>query len=175
MNKRIIKQLIIPYVLISALIFYLMIMFLDPNTLIILLNSLFVGTMISISVAYGSILIPAIFGIRPYDDVRVLAIGIFGGWFAYGLVVISSIYVNAADLPRSVLAITSIGRWIAINSAVIQIVAPDFNQEKSFFYGRDRKLLILGLFLGVAFTALVFYLQAEEALKDHALFRWVFV
>lgn len=166
MNIQIIKQLIVPYVLMSALVFYILFKFLEPDTLIIALNSMFIGTMISISVAYGTILVPAIFGVRPYDEVRVLAIGIFGGWLAYGIVVISAIYVRASDLPTSTLAITAFGRWIAINSAIIQVIAPDFNQNRSFFYGRDRKLLIIGIVLGALFACGTYYLQAEKVLNE---------
>lgn len=162
MPLRIIKRFIVPYVLISAAIFWVLMNGLAPDTLIMTLNALFVGTMISISVAYGSILVPAMIGIRPYDDVRVLAVGIFGGWLAYGLVVLSSIYIRSADLPTSTLVLTSVGRWIAINSAIIQIVAPDFNQDRSFMYGRDRKLLIFGIALGLAFAVATYFLQSEK-------------
>lgn len=165
MNSKVIKQLIVPYVLLSAAMFYVLVNGLEPDTLIMTLNALFVGTMISISVTYGSILVPAIFGIRPYDDVRVLAIGIFGGWLAYGIVVLSSVYVRAVDLPTTSLLISAFGRWVAINSAIIQIVAPDFNQDRSFMFGRDRKLLILGLCAGVVVALVTYMIQAEEALK----------
>jgi len=165
MNIAIIKRLIVPYLLISAALFYVLFQALAPDTLIMTLNALFIGTMVSISVSYGAILVPAIIGIKPYDDVRVLAIGIFGGWLAYGIVVIGSIYVRSADLPTSTLAIAAFGRWVAINSAIIQIVAPDFNSSRSFFEGRDRKLLILGLAAGVVFAIATYMLQAQQALE----------
>lgn len=162
MTKSIMKALIIPYLLVSAMIFYALYVLLDPDDLIVVLNSLFIGTMISISVSYGQILFPAIFGARPYDDVRVLSIGIFGNWLAYGIVVYGSIYVRAADMPTTTLAVTAFGRWVAINSAVIQIIAPDFNTSFSPTYGRDRRLLIAGLFLGVIVSSLVFWAQDNQ-------------
>ena len=165
MNSRIVKQLIVPDLLMSGAIFYVLFAGLKPDTLIMTLNGLFVGTMLSITVSYGTILFPAIFGFKPYDDVRVLSIGIFGGWLAYGIVVYSSIYVRASDLPTTTLAISAFGRWVAINSAVIQIVAPDFNVSKSFVYGRDRKLLTLGLVIGVIAAIVVYWLQADSVLQ----------
>lgn len=164
MNSKVIKQLIVPYLLLSAAMFFFLVRGLEPDTLIMTLNALFVGTMVSISVTYGMILVPAIFGIRPYDDVRVLAIGIFGGWLAYGMVVMSSVYVRSADLPTTTLLWNAVGRWIAINSAVVQIIAPDFNQDRSFLFGRDRKLLVLGLCSGVVFALVTYWLQADSLL-----------
>lgn len=162
MNSQIIKQLIVPYACISVLLFYVLYLGLEGGTLIMLLNALFVGTMISISVAYGAVLVPAIIGMKQYDDVRVLAFGILGSWFAYGIVVFSSIYVRSADLPTSTLIMTAVGRYIAINAAIVQVIAPDFNQDRNWLYGRDRKLLAIGLGAGVVFTIFTYVLQADS-------------
>ncbi len=163
MNKSVIQKLIVPYLLLSGAAFTTLAVGLDPGTLIITLNSLFVGTMISITVSYGGVLFPAMFGVKPYDDVRQMAIGIMLSWSAYGMVVISSVYVRAADLPTTSLLWSALGRWIAINSAIIQITAPDFGQ--GFFYGRDRKLLWGGLLAGSIFAIGAYFLQTEQALS----------
>lgn len=166
MNRKIIAKLTVPYILLSVGLFYVMVITLKPDDLIIALNSLFVGTMVSISITYGQVFIPAIFGVKPYDDVRILATGIFGGWLAYGLVVLSSIYVRAADLPTTTLLISSFGRWVAINSAVVQIIAPDFNESFSPVYGRDRRLLLIGLALGVCAFIAIFWFQTSNVLSS---------
>jgi hypothetical protein len=162
MNEQLFRRIRIHYVVVSIALFYILAANLSPSTLIMTLNALFIGTMASITVSYGGVLVPAIFGRKPYDDVRQMAIGILFVWTAYSLSVLSSVYIHASDIPREAFLATAAGRWLAINGAIIQITAPDFGN--ALWYGRDRKLLWAGLGIGAMFAVATYWLQEAQAL-----------
>lgn len=157
MNRNFVQKVIVPYFVTSAAAFYLLAATLERGTLIMTLNAVFIGTMASITVSYGSVLLPAIVGRKPYDGVRQMAIGILMIWAAYGLSVLASIYVRATDVPETAFLATAVGRWLAINGAIIQITAPDFGSD--ILYGRDRKLLWSGIIVGAMLAIAVFVIQ----------------
>lgn len=164
--KYYLKRLIVPYLALSTLAFYFMAASLSAETLIMTLNALFVGVMFSITVTYGRVIIPALFGYRQYDDVRQLAFGLMLCFAAYGMSVYNSIYIRAVDMTVPILFTTALQRWIFINGAIIQITAPDLG--KGMFYGPDRKWLAFGLSAGALVSVLTYYIQESALLKSWA-------
>lgn len=161
MNRTVLRKLIVPYLLLSGAVFVLLSMWLTPAALLMVTNSLFIGTMVSITVSYGGILLPTILNRKPYDDVSQMAIGILMSWASIGMLIAGSIYILAIDAPITVLLWGAVARWIAINGAIIQITAPDFGHD--FLYGRDRKLLWAGFVAG-AIVAVLLYLMQDGSL-----------
>lgn len=118
----------------------------DPIALIIVLNGIFIGMMVAISVAYHRILIGSIMGKGEYNRVRQMALGIAVGWVAIAVGAFNSVYIRSMDIDIPTTPLTALTRFLAIVAAILQITAPDFGQ--GIFYGRDRRVLWLGGVLG---------------------------
>lgn len=157
MNRDMRNRLIVPYTLLSVAAFLVLSWRLPPDKLIVTMNSLFIGSMVAITVAYGRIIINSVRGRMSYPDVQQLVIGILMSAGAYGITVMSSVYVRANDMPATTLFITAFGRWLAINGTIIQITAPDYGE--GLFFGRDRQLLWFSLATGAAFAIATFIIQ----------------
>ncbi|MGO8269287.1 hypothetical protein ACC862_24300 [Rhizobium ruizarguesonis] len=129
----------------------------DPVTLIVFLNSLFVGAMVAIIVAFHRLIIGAAFGFVEYDRVRQMTLGFAVVWAVVALSAANSIYLRSAgyDIPAN--AITAAGRYLAIVAAVLQVTAPDFGY--GLFFGRDRRVLWAGFGLGSMAAVLAVWLQ----------------
>lgn len=153
----------IHYTLLAALLFCALASIFTPSQLIVLFNGAFIGTMFAITIAYGELLWQAVTGRkRQYDDVRQMTIGMFGIWVAYGIVVSSSTYLIASDGNGQALLLSAMGRFVAIISAILQITAPNLSQP--LFYGRDRKVLWVGVSCGIAVAICTIAIQTFQAL-----------
>lgn len=153
---------VVLYALISAVVLFGLLAWVDLYDLITILNGVFIGTMLSITVAYGPLFWRALIGDKSvFPDARQLIVGYFGAWLAYGLVVYGSTHTHVSDLPTTPLVETAVSRYIAIISAVVQITASDYG--KGVFYGRDRKVLWWAIGAGLFAGLVVIILQATMA------------
>lgn len=133
-----------------------------PVHLVVILNSVLIGMLVSVAVAYSRLIVDALAGRGEWDRVRQMAIGIAILWMAYTLSTVNSVFVRAG-LSYSMgdpSFITIASRYGAIVAAVLQITAPDLGNP--LFYGRDRKLLIVSAALGTATAAAVILLQGPS-------------
>lgn len=153
---------VVLYALISAVVLFGLLAWVDLYDLITILNGVFIGTMLSITVAYGPLFWRALIGDKTvFPDARQLIVGYFGAWLAYGLVVYGSAHTHVSDLPTTPLVETAVSRYIAIISAVVQITASDYG--KGVFYGRDRKVLWWAIGAGLLVGLGAIILQATMA------------
>jgi len=160
---------------VAAAVFIALVKFLPLDSLIVLLNGAFIGTMLAITVAYGRLFYDAMadkvrFGREMTDDVRQMVISFLACWLAYGIIVGSSFYVRAADEPVTSMLATAVSRYIAILAAVGQITAPDYGV--SVFYGRDRKFLWLALGFGVLAGITAVVMQEQQTLAEGVTTEW---
>lgn len=132
----------------------------SPADLIILLNSLFVGSMVSIAVAYHELVWQAIRGDGIYDRIRQMTLGFALCWLAIILGVITSIYVKIADIPNPPYTTVAMARYVAIIAAMLQVTAPDFGL--GLFHGRDRKVMTASIGFGLI-TAFVLIMAQSDA------------
>lgn len=126
-------------------------------TLIIVLNGVFVGCMVAITVAYHRLIWFALLGVGDYNRVRQMTLGFAIAWAAIGVGAINSIYLRSigADIPAT--ALTAATRYLAIIAAVLQVTAPDFGL--GLFHGRDRRVLWSGALLGSVAAIFTIVLQ----------------
>lgn len=151
------------YALLAFTVLLFLLSAFDTSNLITVLNGVFVGTMLSITVAYGPLFWKAIIGDQSvYPDARQLTAGFFITWAAYGFTVYASTHVRMMDLPTTPLFETAISRYLAILGAIVQITAADYG--KGVFYGRDRKTLYYAGGIGFVVGLIVIALQASNAL-----------
>jgi hypothetical protein len=150
------SRVIVAALAISAL-YTLMVFTVDPVTLIIFLNGVFVGSMVAITVAYHRLLWFSLIGRGEYNRLRQMALGIAVGWAAIGISAFNSIYLRSlgVDIPSTPL--TALTRFLSIVAAVMQVTAPDFGY--GLFYGRDRRVTWIALAAGLGFAAVTVALQ----------------
>lgn len=152
------------YALAVTVIFAWLRYFFDPNALTIILNGVFAGSI----VAFGAALWPLF-----RDIVRGRTEGIDVGWFTIGLfvavisMIVSTITSTVARASNTVVleyvtTLSPMARYLAIVGLLTMIYAPDAG--KSFFYGRDRKIVAASVIVGVISAAFVIYLQAYRVL-----------
>lgn len=136
--------------------------FFSVENMIVVLNGMFFGTMCAIVVAYWRLLTSSLFGGRPYDRVSHAAFGFFLLWVAYVPVVVVSVYLRSAGFDVNASYLTAFSRVVAIAAAIFQVTAPDFGY--GVFYGRDRRLLWLGLAVGLVIASFTIYAQRDQVL-----------
>lgn len=134
------------------------------NTLIIILNGVFAGSMAALAVAYWRLLWNAVIGVRPYDRVQQMTIGFTLCWLAYSVSVTVSVVLQASGYPADVAYLVAASRYIAVVAAVLQVSAPDFGL--GLFHGRDRKVLVTSVAIGLVVAAVVVYVQDHAALQS---------
>lgn len=136
----------------------------NMDTLIVVLNGIFFGSMAAVMVAYGRLLANAILGIQPYDRIRQMTLGFALCWFAYGLAVFVSVYFRSSGAEMNTSLLTAAGRYIAIIAAILQVTAPDFGL--GLFHGKDRKILVVAIPVGIIISILTVMSQTSEVLAE---------
>jgi hypothetical protein len=128
------------------------------NELIVLLNGLLVGSLVSIAVAYRTLLWEAIAGdIENYTRYKQMTLSIFLQWLVIVIGVSSSIYIRAIDLPTTAFTLVAFARYLAIIAAILQVTSPDLGHGA--FFGRDRKVLALSFGIGASVALFLIYVQ----------------
>lgn len=145
--------------LVLAAAFYVVIhTIFNLDNLIILLNGLFAGAIVAVGVTYSNIVWNSIFENGQYDRVRQMALGIALAWFGIVLAVLASIYSRANGDIAHYSELTAISRYAVIVAAIVQVTAPDLGD--GIFFGRDRRLLYIGVVAGLVIALAVMMLQS---------------
>jgi hypothetical protein len=132
-----------------------------PADLIVFLNGLLAGSMVSLGVAYWRLVRDAMLGDGEYDRGRQYGLGSFLTSVAILIGLWTSIYIRTVDLPSTTFLATSFARWVAIWGAVLKITSPDFGA--GLLYGRRRKVMWISLAVGIAIALAVIWLQEKAA------------
>lgn len=106
---------------------------------IIVLNSLFAGSIFGIVFAYWRLIFATILGAPPFDRARQYALSVFIMWIAICMFVATSIFSRSTGHDPTPYTLTAAGRYLLIVAAWLQVTAPDFGM--GFFAGKDRKIL----------------------------------
>jgi hypothetical protein len=149
-------------VLALATLFFGLVSYADLEVLIIVLNSVFAGSMVAIAVAYHQLIIGAALGVGEYNRVRQMTIGFAVMWMVICLSSAGSIYARYKGAELTAPLLTATIRYLAIIGAVLQITAPDFGL--GLFHGRDRKMLWTGFLLGTLTAVLTIWFQDRSLL-----------
>lgn len=149
-------------VLLSALALTALFLFLlrifDRGNLIILLNGLFVGSIVSVVIAYKELIWQAVVGVGIYDRIRQMTLSFFLQWCVIIIGALTSIYIRALDLPSPVFTSVALMRYLSVIAALLQVTAPDFGL--GLFHGRDRKVLSVSLSVGFIVAIIFVLIQA---------------
>jgi hypothetical protein len=143
-------------------VFFALASVMPTDTLIVVLNGVYIGAMFGIAVCFGGMILDAMTGKEEYDDVSQMVTSMFGTWVALSIAFGVSAYLRAADMSSSSLLASAFARYVGILSAVGQITAPTLGER--FFAGRDRKVLWASLFVGLGTAVAVTAAQTYEVL-----------
>lgn len=135
------------------------------ETLTVVFNGLFFGSLTAIVVAFGEILFNSLKGITPYDRVRQMTIGFFLTWVALFFFTFSSLYLQSRGITYNSTFFGFTARYVAVIAAWVQLTAPDFGL--GIFHGRDRKILYLSVFSGAAISMFLIYAQNFQILATN--------
>lgn len=163
----------------ATLVFFVTIIAVFPiQPVVMVLNGVFAGCAVAIIVTYWKLVWNAILGIHPYDRVRQMTLGFAICWTAYGIGVLTAIYLQSTGLDiRATYAVT-FSRLLAIIAAVLQVTAPDFGL--GLFHGRERKTLWTAVILGAIAAIIAVTMQGTESLAEQmptpgqtASYKWL--
>ena len=143
-----------------VLAYVLLVVSFPLNTLIVILNGILTGCGFAVAIIFWRLIVDAIQGVRPYSDVRQMAISIVILWVVVGLSVTASIQLRSSGIETTPLVTTALARYGAIVAAVLQVTVPDYGL--GVFYGRERKLLWGAMLTGVLAAALAIGMQVSE-------------
>lgn len=136
---------------------------LSASELIIVLNGLFIGAIASLVVAFSPLTFSAVAGRLKYADVAQMTLGAALMWIGVTISVLVSIFLQASGALTYDLTLTALARYTVIAGALMIVYAPDFGF--GVFHGRDRKVAVVAMLVGLAVAACVVCMQRWELLS----------
>lgn len=130
--------------------------------LIIVENSLFIGTSATLAIAYWRLFWDAVVDPNPYNRARQMTWAFFVAYTALLCGAAGSIQSLTVGEPTTTTVTIAVSRYLAIVAAIGQVTAPDFG--RGVFYGLDRKVLAVAILFGVSVAMLLIYLQGTSAM-----------
>jgi hypothetical protein len=149
-------------ILALATVFFGLVTYVPPMTLIILLNGLFIGAVASVFVAYHELILGSIFGVEKYNRVQQMTVSFFVMWSVLAFSACLSAYNRSIDWPLAVPTGTVALRYLSIIAAILQVTAPDFGL--GLFHGRDRKMLWVASLTGIIVAIAAIFFQDRNLL-----------
>lgn len=160
--KNVFRSRLTTHILVGGFGFAVLALVFNLNSLIVMLNGLFGGSIACLLVAFGPLIYSMVRGVEPATRAQELAFGFFALWVAYVLAVYVSVWTRSIGEPTTNPSyISALSRYIAVYAAVRQVTAPDYGL--GLLHGRDRKLLWISLLVGVV-VALALWVIQDQAL-----------
>jgi len=130
-----------------AAFFALLWTYVPPDILVICLNGVFVGSLVTVGAAYYKLLKAALRGDTLYDRTRFMTLSIAILWISVIISVGASVYSRMADTYSTVFLLSAIARYMAIVAALMQMRSLDYGW--AMFHAHDRVMIWASTFLGV--------------------------
>ena len=131
----------------------------EPALLMVVLNGLFAGAIVTIGTSYYHLIVSAIRGDGEYDRVRLMTLGIFMLWLSVVMTVSVSIYARSTELYTATYMAAAGARYTAIIAAIMQMRSLDYGY--ALWQGRDRVLIWAGTIAGAIVAAGAIILQLQ--------------
>lgn len=149
---------VIAGIVLLGLLFLLLVTVIPAPSLIIILNGIFFGALVSIGVVYYRLIWAALSGRHIYDRVRQMTLGFAVLWGAITLGIAQSIWFRAMGDDVLNTHIGALVRFLAIVAAILQVTAPDYGA--GWFDGLERRVLWLSLGCGSLCAFAIILIQA---------------
>ena len=162
--KNILRSSFTSHIVVGAIGFGILASTFTLDSLIVMLNGLFAGSLVSLLVAFGPLIWTLFRGKEPTSRAQELALGFFSLWIAYVLTAYVSVWTRSiGEATSNPSYMSALSRYIAVYAAVRQVTAPDYGL--GFIYGRDRKILIAALALGLLVAIGLWVIQDQALLS----------
>lgn len=145
-----------------AAVFLVALWALGIANLILLENSLFIGTSVTLAIAYWRLFLDAIVDPNPFNRARWMTWAFFIAYLALLCGASGSIQAMATDEPTTTTFTIAVGRYLAIVAGIGQVTAPDFG--RGIFFGIDRKVLTGAILLGIVVSVVLIWVQGTAAM-----------
>lgn len=160
--KKIFTNRVLLLVAILAAIYCIALWTLGVKNLIVVENSLFIGTSVTLAIAYWRLFWDAVVDPNPFNRARQMTWAFFIAYIALLCGASGSIQAMASGEPTTTTFTISVGRYLAIVAGIGQVTAPDFGH--GIFYGLDRKVLTGAILIGVVVSVILIWLQGTAAM-----------
>lgn len=130
-----------------AALFVLLWTYIPPDILVIFLNGIFVGSLVTVAAAYYKLLRATLRGDTAYDRTRFMTLSIAILWFSVIISVLASVYARMTDTQSTVFVLSAVARYLAIVAALMQMRSLDYGW--AMFHAHDRVMIWASTFLGV--------------------------
>lgn len=157
------SKFIVSMMIIAIAILIAMLKLFPLNSLITVLNGVFIGSICGIVFAFWRLLKSTVIGAPPFDRARQYALSVFIMWIAIFLTALISIISRASGNDPVPYALVAASRYFVIIAAILQITAPDFGS--SFFAGKDRKFLWTAVIIGLVVSSVLIFAQEQSVLE----------
>ena len=134
------------------------------ENLILVENSLFIGTSVTLAIAYWRLFWDAVVDPNPFNRARWMTWAFFIAYLALLCGASGSIQTLATGEPTTTTPTIALGRYLAIIAGIGQATAPDFGL--GIFHGTDRKVLGGAILFGVIVSTVLIWLQGTAAMAD---------
>lgn len=155
------KNVLILFVMVA--LFTLASVYVNADTLIVILNGLFAGAVTSFLFVLRTLTWATFRGRIKYPDVSTFTLGLLLILFGISSGVATSIYIRASDLAVPAFTLTALARYSVICGLLTMAYAP--GAGGGFFEGDDRKAVVFSVAAGVVAAIVVIYAQAYTVLS----------
>lgn len=165
MNDTLKASAIALYLASLAVIFVAMRTMLEPNAMLVLLNSVLIGTLFSFVIALWPLTRGVLGGHVSGQDVGWFTIGLMALAASVSLSAIVSTMLRAGDwiILEGTGTLSPLTRYMGIVGLFTIVYAPDAGRE--LLHGRDRKTLISSAIVGVIAGFVAIYAQTHSWLR----------
>lgn len=163
--KNILRSSFTSHVIVGGIGFSVLALTIPLDSLIVMLNGLFVGAVAALLVAFGPLIWTLFGGKEAPSRAQELALGFFALWIAYLLTAYVSVWTRSiGEAAANPSYMSALSRYIAVYAAVRQVTAPDYGL--GFIYGRDRKILIAAMGIGLVVAVALWIVQDQALLSS---------
>lgn len=145
--------------------FIVMRMALEPNALLVLLNGVLIGTLLSFVVALWPLMHGIFSGKMSEQDVGWFTLGLLALAASVSLSAIASTLLRAGDwiIIEGTSTLSPLTRYMGIVGLFTVVYAPDAGRD--LLHGRDRKLLLASTVIGVVAGFIAIWAQTHQWLR----------
>lgn len=164
--KFIFENYIFTFIAVLTAIFFVGFRYIPDSYFLLILNSLYLGSITSTVIIYGYYFYHTMFSRDTYTRERQFTISVGLQHLAYILIVAYSATYRrpegSTEIPVDWMILLS--RYVVIVATTLQVFSPDMGQ--SLFYGLNRKVLLGGMAVGLVIAVIVMLIQVNPTVAS---------
>lgn len=164
--KFVLENYIFTFIAVITAVFLLAYNYIADSYFLLILNSLYLGCIVSTIFIYGYFFFHTLFNLGTYSRERQFTISVGLQHLAYILIVTYSATYRRPEGSESVPVDWQIllSRYVIIIATTLQVFSPDMGQ--SLFYGVNRKVLLVSMAIGFVIAVFVMLIQVNPSFSN---------